>query len=371
MEKRQNQPSDIIEACVTNDAEGLFKNSELIYVNDGSSGIRRETFRSKFRYKNPAGNVIKDVATLKRINSLAIPPGYTDVWICIDPRGHIQATGRDAKGRKQYRYHSRFREARDDTKFAHMLEFANALPTIREHVSKDMKRRGLPREKVLAAVVHLLESTMIRIGNASYAKQNKSYGLTTLKNRHVEVDNAELRFNFKGKSGRLWRLRLKDRRIAKIVKLIQDIPGQNLFQYVGVDGEQYEVNSNDINSYLKEISGSNITAKNFRTWNGTVFAALELSECAEFDTVAAAKRNISAAVKAVAALLGNTPAVCRKSYIHPIILESYLSHELVLEAPMATTEQQSDTIFKLRPDEANILAFLERRLADKSETLNS
>lgn len=371
MEKRQKKPSDIVEADFTNDAEELFKNSELIYVNDGSSGIKRETFRGKFRYKNPAGIVIKDVATLKRINSLAIPPGYSDVWICMDPRGHIQATGRDAKGRKQYRYHSRFREARDDTKFAHMLEFANALPTIREHVSEDMKRRGLPREKVLAAVVHLLESTMIRIGNASYAKQNKSYGLTTLKNRHVEVDNAELRFKFKGKSGRLWKLRLKDRRIAKVVKLIQDIPGQNLFQYIGDDGNQYEINSYDINSYLKEISGRNITAKDFRTWNGTVLAALALSECTEFDTVAAAKRNIRAAVEAVAARLGNTPAVCRKSYIHPIILESYLNHELVLEEPMATAEQQSYTIHKLRADEAIILAFLERRLADKSGSLNT
>ena len=355
------------EAGTIIDAQEAAENAGLVYVTDDSPGISRESFQEKFRYRDAKGNVITDEKTLTRIGLLAIPPAYTNVWICNKSNGHMQATGRDAKGRKQYRYHARFRQVRDSTKYEHMLDFAKALPAIRYRLDADLKQRKLTREKVLAAVAYLLETTMIRIGNADYAKQNKSYGLTTLEHRHVEIEGAELRFNFKGKSGKQWRLKLKDRRIAKIVKASQDLPGERLFQYIGEDGEQYDVTSNDINAYLKEISGTDITAKDFRTWNGTVLAALALAEYKKVDSHAAAKRNVRAAIEAVAARLGNTPTVCRKCYIHPEVFESYLSDKLVLEARDAIEKEIRDEVSQLRPEEAVVLAFLQRRLAAKSE----
>jgi DNA topoisomerase I len=365
MKTQEDGPADTGEAGTIVDAQEAAENAGLVYVTDDSPGIVRQPYRGKFRYRDARGNVVTDEKTLKRIASLVIPPAYTDVWICAKANGHIQATGRDAKGRKQYRYHPRFREVRDSTKYEHMLDFAKALPGVRERIDADLKKRGLPREKVLAAVVHLLETTMIRIGNADYAKQNKSYGLTTLQDRHVAIDGAELRFNFKGKSGKQWRLKLKDRRIAKIVKASQDLPGQHLFQYVGEDGAQYEVTSNDINAYLREISGTDITAKDFRTWNGTVLAALALSEYEKVDSQAAAKRNVRTAIEAVASRPGNTPTVCRKCYIHPEVFESYLSDELVLEARDAVEKELREDLSRLRPEEAVVLAFLQRRLAQK------
>ncbi|WP_254657097.1 hypothetical protein [Sphingobium fuliginis] len=367
MKTQEDGPADTGEAGTIVDAQEAAENAGLVYVTDDSPGIVRQPYRGKFRYRDARGNVVTDEKTLKRIASLAIPPAYTDVWICPKANGHIQATGRDAKGRKQYRYHPRFREVRDSTKYEHMLDFAKALPGVRERIDADLKKRGLPREKVLAAVVHLLETTMIRIGNADYAKQNKSYGLTTLQDRHVAIEGAELRFNFKGKSGKQWRLKLKDRRIAKIVKASQDLPGQHLFQYVGEDGAQYEVTSNDINAYLREISGTDITAKDFRTWNGTVLAALALSEYEKVDSQAAAKRNVRTAIEAVASRLGNTPTVCRKCYIHPEVFESYLSDELVLEARDAVEKELREDLSRLRPEEAVVLAFLQRRLAEKAK----
>lgn len=261
----------------------------------------------------------------------------------------------------------KFREVRDSTKYEHMLDFARALPALRERIDVDLARRGMNREKVLAAVVHLLETTMIRVGNADYAKQNKSYGLTTLQDRHVSVDGSELRLNFKGKSGKQWKLKLKDRRIARIVKASQDLPGQHLFQYFGDDGQQREVTSSDINAYLREIAGADITAKDFRTWNGTVLAALALAEYEKVDSQAAAKRNVRSAIEAVASRLGNTPTVCRKCYIHPEIFDSYLSDELVLEARDAVERELRDELARLRPEEAVVLAFLQRRLADKAK----
>lgn len=357
-----NDRHEVGEAGVIVDAREAAENAGLVYVTDDKPGISREMYRGKFRYRNAAGALIADDKTLGRIASLAIPPAYTDVWICPKANGHIQATGRDAKGRKQYRYHSKFREVRDSTKYEHMLNFAEVLPTVRERVDADLARRGLPREKVLAAVIHLLESTMIRVGNAGYAKHNKSYGLTTLQDRHVTVDGAELRFNFKGKSGKQWKLKLKDGRIAKIVKASQDLPGQHLFQYMDGNGEQCEVTSGDINAYLKEISGTDITAKDFRTWNGTVLAALALAEYEKVDSQAAAKRNVRAAIEAVASRLGNTPTVCRKCYIHPEIFESYLTDELVLEARDAVEKEIREDVAKLRPEEAVVLAFLQKRL---------
>lgn len=343
----------------------------LVYVNDNKPGIRRLRHGKGFRYVDRHGKPMRDTETLARIRKLAIPPAYTDVWICAGADGHIQATGRDARGRKQYRYHARFREVRDGTKYEHMLEFAKALPQIRSKVDEHLSLRGLQREKVLATIVRLLETTMIRVGNADYAKQNKSYGLTTLKNRHVAVNGAELRFSFKGKSGKQWRLSIRDRRIARIVKASQDLPGQHLFQYLDEEGAQREVSSGDINAYLKEISGAEITAKDFRTWSGTVLAAIALSEYEKVDSAAAAKRNVREAIETVAARLGNTPTVCRKCYIHPEVFESYLSDALILEARDEAAKELREDLSQLRPEEAVVLAFLHERLSAKAKQVGA
>ena len=249
----------------------------LVYVSDTEPGIARRRAGKGFSYRDPRGQLVRDKATLARIRSLAIPPAYADVWVCPDPDGHIQATGRDARGRKQYRYHPRFREVRESAKYEHMLDFARALPALRARVASDMARRGMGRQKVLATVVHLLETTMIRVGNADYVRQNKSHGLTTLRDRHVTIDGSEVRFRFKGKSGKQWDLGLRDRRVARIVRQSQDLPGQHLFQYLDDEGVAREVTSGDVNTYLREVTGAGITAKDFRTWTGTVLAALALA----------------------------------------------------------------------------------------------
>jgi DNA topoisomerase-1 len=347
------------------DARDAAESAGLVYVDDQSGGLSRRKSGKGWSYCDATGAKIREKAVIERINRIGIPPAYTDVWICSDERGHIQATGRDAKGRKQYRYHERFREVRDSTKYEHMLTFAEVLPSIRERIDADMARRGLPRAKVLATVVRLLETTMIRVGNADYAKQNKSYGLTTLHDRHVKVDGGELRFRFKGKSGKQWNLKLADRRVAKIVKQSQDLPGQHLFQYLDEDGEQREVTSSDVNAYLREISGSDITAKDFRTWTGTVLAALALAEFEKFDSEAAAKKNVRAAIEKVSAKLGNTPAVCRRCYVHPEVIDSYMSQALVLEIEQQVERELRENVSGLRPEEALVLAFLQRRLSDK------
>jgi DNA topoisomerase-1 len=343
----------------------------LSYVTDETPGITRRKAGRGWSYRDPEGRVLKDHDTMERINKLAIPPAYTAVWICSDPNGHVQATGRDARGRKQYRYHARFREIRDSTKYEHMIAFAQALPTIRRAVAEHMAMRGLPREKVLATVVHLLETTMIRVGNADYAKQNKSYGLTTLANRHVRVEGAELRFRFKGKSGKEWNLKIRDRRVARIVRQSQELPGQQLFQYIDDDGERKGVTSGDVNEYLKTIAGTAITAKDFRTWTGTVLAALALAELEKFDSEAAAKQNIRTAIEQVAARLGNTPTVCRKCYVHPEIIDSYLADALVLEIKQEVERELADAIEGLRPEEALVLAFLQQRLANKATAIST
>ena len=304
---------------------------------------------------------MQDEATLERIRKLAIPPAWTGVWICARANGHLQATGRDARGRKQYRYHPQFREVRESTKYEHMLAFARALPAIRRRVADDMALRGLPREKVLATVVNLLETTLIRVGNDDYAKENKSYGLTTLRNPHVKVEGPQLRFQFKGKSGKTWRLQVKDRRIAKIVRACQELPGQRLFQYQD-DGELREVTSADVNAYLKEITGRDITAKDFRTWAGTVMAALALQEFEAIDTQAAQKKNIRAAIETVAARLGNTPTICRKCYVHPEVLNAYVEGQLLLEVRRQAREALREELAQLKPEEAAVLAMLEARL---------
>ncbi len=334
----------------------------LSYVNDQAAGISRRRAGKGFQYK-ARGVSVKAADTLRRIKALAIPPAWTDVWICPKADGHIQATGRDARGRKQYRYHARFREVRESTKYHHMLMFAERLPAIRSSVDKHLALRGLPREKVLATVVHLLEATLIRVGSDEYAKQNKSYGLTTLKNRHVEVEGSTFKFSFKGKSGKMWQLGVTDRRIAKVIRSCQELPGQELFQYLDDAGETKDVTSADVNAYLKEISGEEITAKDFRTWHGTVLAALALHEFQRFDSQAGAKKNIKEAIQTVAARLGNTPTICRKCYIHPEIFTTYVEGSLLLEVKEKVEEELRADLSKLKPEEAAVLTLLQARLS--------
>jgi DNA topoisomerase-1 len=334
----------------------------LSYVADDAPGIRRIANRNGFAYRDGKGRQVRDPETRARIKRLAVPPAWTEVWICPDPEGHIQATGRDARGRKQYRYHPDFIKARDATKFEHLIDFAHALPAIRRRAARDMARRGLPLEKVVATVVHLLDSTLIRVGNADYARQNGSFGLTTLRDRHVAVERGALRFAFTGKSGKTWRLELSDRRAARIVKSCQDIPGQHLFQFIDADGSRRAVGSADVNRWLRDVSGRDITAKDFRTWAGTVLAAIALRELASFDSAVAAKANVRGAIERVARRLGNTPTICRKCYVHPEILTSYLDGALALEVERRADAELRGGHRHLKPEELAVLAFLKARL---------
>jgi DNA topoisomerase I len=327
----------------------------LRYVSDDRPGYRRRAKSSVFEYLDAEGKLIRDEQRLLRIKRLAIPPAWTDVWICPSPNGHIQATGRDARGRKQYRYHDRWREMRDENKFQRLADFAKGLPRIRRRVAQDMRLPGLPRQKVLATVVRLLERTFIRVGNEEYARDNKSFGLTTMKNRHARVVGASVRFRFRGKSGRQHELDVTDRRIAKIVANCQDLPGQDLFQYVNDNGEVQDVTSQDVNGYLREISGEDFTAKDFRTWAGTLLAVLALNAEDRAKTEKQAKANVKAAVCAVAELLGNTPAICRKCYVHPAVLEAYLSKTGV---PGMTEAMKKSGSSRLRSAERAVLRFL-------------
>ena len=308
----------------------------LRYVNDlRTPGISRIGRQNRFRYVGPDGRTIGDRAELQRIRALAIPPAWKDVWICPNPLGHLQATGRDARGRKQYRYHPRWREVRDEVKYGRLIKFAQALPQIRARTDADLQRSGLPCEKVLAAVVQLLEKTLIRVGNEEYARQNRSFGLTTMRDEHAKVKGSKLRFEFKGKSGRQHSVELNDRRLARLVKQCQDIPGQELFQYIDADGQRHAIESADVNDYLREISGGDFTAKDFRTWNGTVLAVRYLKICESPTSATVGKRLVSSAIKNVAQELGNTPAVCRKAYVHPVVLNAYLEGSLDPEAGVA------------------------------------
>jgi DNA topoisomerase-1 len=329
----------------------------LRYVNGGAAGFgRRRKGKRAFAYFDADGRAVTDAAVVARIRSLAIPPAWRDVWICPFENGHLQATGTDARGRKQYRYHPRFRQVRDRSKFEHIVDFAQALPAIRRRVEADLSRPGLPREKVLAAVVRLLEATLIRVGNEEYAKENQSYGLTTLLQRHVDVTGAHIHFEFRGKSGVEHEIDLDDARLAEIVRQCHELPGQELFQYLDEAGDWHDVNSSHVNDYLHEIAGEEFTAKDFRTWSGTVLAAAALCAVGEFDTKAQAKKNIVAAVESVAHKLGNTKAVCRKCYVHPAVFEGYLDGTLAasLTVPAAATESME----ALRPHEAQVLAYL-------------
>ena len=316
-----------------------------------------------FRYLGTDGGVIRDREALGRVKSLAIPPAWRAVWICPDPQGHLQATGRDAKGRKQYRYHPCWRQVRDETKYDRIIAFAQALPHIRARTEQDLDRPGLPREKVLAAVVQLLESTLIRVGNAEYTQKNGSFGLTTLRDKHVRISGASLRFQFRGKSGIKHAVDLTDRRLARIVKRSQDLPGYELFQYVDDTGERHDIGSMDVNAYLREISDGDFTTQDFRTWAGTVLAAQALQEFEAFDSKTQAKRNVMRAIESVAKRLGNTKTVCRKCYIHPEVLEAYLDGTLIQALNRRVNQELTHALPQLPPEEAAVLALLQERLA--------
>jgi DNA topoisomerase I len=338
----------------------------LRYVTDARPGIRRKRAGKGFAYVGPDGSSIRDEAELQRIRALAVPPAWTDVWICVDPYGHIQATGRDARRRKQYRYHARWREVRDETKYGRMVAFGRVLPEVRRRVGADLRKDGLPRAKVLAAVVRLLETTLIRVGNEEYAKENRSYGLTTLRDRHVKVRGNVLRFEFVGKGGQRRRVDLRDAKLARLVKRCQDLPGQELFQYVDDDGEVRDVGSEDVNDYLREITGQEFTAKDFRTWAGTVMAALALAELEPFGSQRQAKKNVVSAIEQVAERLGNTPAVCRKCYVHPQVIDAYLDGTPIL------IDRSAKRSRGLSGEERAVLRFLKRRLKEseaKSESV--
>jgi DNA topoisomerase I len=348
------------------DPEEAAEAAGLRYVRDDRPGIRRERDGDDFRYLGRDGQPITNARTLARIQSLGIPPAWTDVWICADPRGHIQATGRDAKGRKQYRYHPRWREVRDETKYGRMMAFGQALPQIRARVDADLARPGLPREKALATVVRLLEKTFIRVGNEEYARQNDSYGLTTLRNEHVEVAGSKVRFHFRGKSGKEHDIDLADRRVARIIRKMQDLPGQEVFAYKDDDGEARSIDSDDVNAYLREITGQDFTAKDFRTWAGTVLAAMALEEAEIGETNAQAKKNVVRAIETVAARLGNTPAICRKCYVHPAIISSYLDGTLVESMKQRVAEALDAGPRGLDRQEASVLRLLQERLEEEA-----
>ena len=335
----------------------------LRYVSDERPGYIRKRNGDDFDYFDAESQPIRDEQRLLRLKRLAIPPAWTDVWICPSPNGHIQATGRDARSRKQYLYHERWREVRDENKYDRMIAFGNVVPKIRRRVSQDLKLPGLPQNKVLATVVQLLERTFIRIGNEEYARENKSFGLTTMKDRHVEVKGSKLRFRFRGKSGKEHEVDVTDRHIAKIVSRLQDLPGQDLFQYVDEDGKVCEINSQDVNAYLRAITGEEFSAKDFRTLAGTVLTAIALNAQEKFETKKQAKSNIKTAIKAVAHILGNTPAICRKCYVHPAIFESYLSQKSVDGLKQMTEQALEKKEIDLRSNEKAVVRFLESRLS--------
>ena len=355
----------MIDAAVLSNGAGLpapaadiasaLRDNHLRYVDDSLPGIRRLGTGGGFRYVDAEGRAVRDEDTLVRIRSLAIPPAYEDVWICPLENGHLQATGRDARGRKQYRYHPRWRELRDSNKYDHMLAFGKALPRIRRRVERDLRRPPLSRDNVMATVVRLLESTLMRVGNEEYARTNQSFGITTLRDRHVRIKGDRLLFTFRGKSGVEHRLALNDRRLARIVKRCRELPGQELFQYLDSDGEQRAVSSGDVNAYLREISGEDFTAKDFRTWAGTVLTAVALCS-AQDEGSAPTKTAVVEAIKSVAGLLGNTPAVCRRCYVHPEVIAAHLDGTLLDSFGADTAVQRG-----LHRAEHAVLELLRRR----------
>jgi len=333
----------------------------LRYVTDGVAGISRRRSGKGWSYYAADGALINDPVTRKRLNSLGIPPAWIDVWICPDPDGHIQVTARDARGRKQYRYHPSYREARDQSKFRRMLEFSEILPALRERVERDLRAGDLTRRQLLGTVVRLLDKTLIRVGNDEYARENRSYGLTTLRRKHVQVKGTMLSFIFRGKSGVEHSVAVNDPRIARIIQRCQDLPGQEMFQYLDAFGKRHPIASDDVNDYLREVSGRDITAKDFRTWGGTMVAAVELRAMGPATSRREADRNIVRALDAVAERLGNTRAVCRKYYVHPVLLEVYHLGITAPPSPAAMPRHASRNMSAaaLRRDEVVVLQFLQ------------
>ena len=344
---------------VSADSLASAKIASLQYVSDAMPGIRRIRKGKGFVYLGIDGKAIRDPVKRRRIKSLAIPPAWTDVWICLREDGHLQATGRDAKGRKQHRYHQRWREVRDENKFDRVVAFAKTLPTIRRRIAQDLALPGITREKVLATVVRLLETTFIRVGNEEYARNNKSFGLATMKNRHVRISGSKIEFKFRGKSGIEHEIDLKDRRLAQIVKQCQDLPGYNLFQYVNDDGERCSVNSEDVNAYLKQIAGDDFSTKDFRTWAGTVLAADALGEYEACESQSQASKNIVQAIGSVAKRLGNTRAVCRRCYIHPGVINAYREGLLIKSLNKHRGRQIKQSLPGLSPRETAVVRLLE------------
>ncbi|HMJ90673.1 MAG TPA: hypothetical protein VK530_12710 [Candidatus Acidoferrum sp.] len=359
MKQRHTPPSMQLQPVESARAVGLR------YVNDAQPGIRRVKSGEGFRYTRDDGREVRDENTLQHIRSLAIPPAWSDVWICARNDGHLQATGRDAKGRKQFRYHPLWREVRDATKYDRMIEFGETLPRIRRRIARDIAKPGLSREKVLAAIVRLIDLTFLRVGNDEYAKRNNSYGLTTMRDRHAKVRDEQIEFSFRGKSGKHHAITIEDRRLARIVKNCQDIPGQELFQWINGNGRRHDVTSGDVNDYLREIGGDDFTAKDFRTWAGTVLMAEALNSTVNFETQRQAKKNLKQAIDAVAEKLGNTPAVCRKCYVHPFVLDGYLAHKLPCNGSVTASPLKDGAIkaskrprTALSSDEKQVLNFL-------------
>ncbi|GAC1399869.1 MAG: DNA topoisomerase IB [Ktedonobacteraceae bacterium] len=337
------------------------KSAGLRYVSDASPGIQRKRAGKHFSYVGLDGKPIRNEEELKRIRSLGIPPAWANVWICVNPRGHIQATGRDAKGRKQYRYHPKWREIRDETKYDRMMEFGKALPLIRERVEHDLKLSGLPREKVLATIVRLLDTTSIRIGNEEYARENGSFGLTTMRDNHVEVEGTKVEFHFRGKSGKEHTIDVKDRQLAKIIKRFQALPGHKLFQYYDEQNMLHVIESDDVNTYLHQITEQEFTAKDFRTWAGTVIATCALQDLGEYETQTQAKKNVVRAIETASKHLGNTPTICRKSYVHPEIIDAYLNGSLLKALKKDDEQAVIEVLHGLHPEEISVLAFFEQK----------
>ncbi len=348
-----------VEVCAATDPSEVAKSVGLHYTTDASPGITRKRVGKHFSSIGLDGKPIRDAVELQRIKRIGIPPAWTNVWICPTDRGHILATGRDAKGRKQYRYHPRWREVRDETKYEKLIIFGEALPGLREHVEYDLALPALPYEKVIATIVSLLDTTLIRVGNEEYVRENGSFGLTTMLNKHVKVDQAQIHFHFKGKSGKEHRIDVKDRQLARIVKRCQTLPGQELFQYLDEDKVLRSVESNDVNDYLRQKSGQEFTAKDFRTWSGTVTAAIALEHLGPFESESQGKKKVTEAIKTTAERLGNTPVICRKCYVHPGVIDAYMDGSLLNFFKQYDEDAQKQSHEGLSPEESKVLAFLE------------
>lgn len=349
------------------EAADIARQNGLRYMDDDMPGITRSRHGKGFSYHDAKGGLIGDKDEIARLHALAIPPAWNEVWISPCPNGHIQATGRDARGRKQYRYHPHWRLVRDDAKYERMLGFAQALPAIRRAVHEDLHRPGLQRQKVVASVVHLLQVTLMRVGNDEYARENKSFGLTTLRNRHVRIDGSDVLFRFRGKSGVQHEIKLHDPYVVRLIRKMRDLPGQELFQYVDDEGEVHSIDSGDVNAYLREVTGEDFSAKDFRTWAGTVLATLALQAFEAFDSQAQAKKNVVRAIENVAKKLGNTPSICRKCYVHPAVVESYLEGSFAELLEERVHNELVEELHALTPEEAAVLALLQQRLREADE----